>query len=446
MFSRIESGIKLDCKIENNRTTFVQSQKIQGDAIFHLEQQSKVKFFKIEFIGRIDTYLQTGILIGNQTFAKLFHDTNHLIGNGSFAEKDHYILQGGTYSFPFEFTMPNQSLPASFTGEFGKVEYKLLLTLLTVKDSKFSKEIIITVPSTRDATDIDLLQPVSIAKQGYSELWGARNPYDVIVSVPKKGYESEEIIPVTVKIRNYTKRELQILSVCLKEVVSYTGIDSVKRTKTTKTVTNCVHSLSYSENFDADLENIQRFIQFPIPPTILMNPDVDTNLITVHHEIEICFKSIVRFSSVVTIQLPIVIAGFPSMLFEDSWMRRSIDTLPEYYTSLTDTSNLHPLSSPISQSTLTNLDYFVDQKDTLNSNDIYNEQLSFICRSLANVAISEAMDEIYQESGPSVSIPNNGCEMKSLDSRIKTQSMATILVPVIMFENEGKAPMTLYLS
>jgi hypothetical protein len=86
--------------------------------------------------------------------------------------------------------------------------------------------------------------------------------------------------------------------------------------------------LAYSEFVPHQIRDIERNIQFPIPQTKIMDPDIDTTILKVTHCIDIKIQSASKFSRPVKVQVPLVITGFPHLLFED--MRRSVDILPIY--------------------------------------------------------------------------------------------------------------------
>jgi hypothetical protein len=103
--------------------------------------------------------------------------------------------------------------------------------------------------------------------------------------------------------------------------------------------TEKIHKLAYSEFIPAQIREIERVIQFPIPQTKLMDPDIDTSILKVSHLIDIKIQSAARFSTPEKIQVPLIITGFPHLLFEDALLRRSIDTLPIYIQDSPDPSH-----------------------------------------------------------------------------------------------------------
>ena len=63
---------------------------------------------------------------------------------------------------------------------------------------------------------------------------------------------------------------------------------------------------------------------------MIMDPDINTTIIDVIHTVEMKITSTTKYSKHVKVKIPIVIAGFPYLLFEEAITRRSVDTLPLY--------------------------------------------------------------------------------------------------------------------
>ncbi len=126
-----------------------------------------------------------------------------------------------------------------------------------------------------------------------------------------------------------------------------------------------------------------------------MDPDIQTSILEVKHAIELKLMSTAKFSEKVKLVLPVVIAGFPYLLFEEALMRRSVDTLPRYNpteSSPGETASLHSAGSSEEGSVLsvgamtggTNL-----------------EDIVFY---LSQISIQQALDEITREAGPEANL------------------------------------------
>lgn len=121
----------------------------------------------------------------------------------------------------------------------------------------------------------------------------------------------EETAPISLRIINHTDFGLIIKSIGLKQKVVYTVIDRSRGPRTEK-----IHCLNYSEYIPPSITEINRVINMKIPPTSIMEPDIDTLILKVKHFIDIKVQSVAKFSKVVKVQVPLVITGFPFLLFE----------------------------------------------------------------------------------------------------------------------------------
>ncbi|KAJ3261339.1 Arrestin domain-containing protein 4 [Boothiomyces macroporosus] len=319
-----------ELQFDNQRTLFLPGQKVEGFVNLQLSAPTNITLLRARITGKVTTHLQkgnAGISNENSTIT-MFKDFNNLIGDGNMNTVP-IEIEAGEHVYPFEFRLPPTNLPASFEGPFGSVKYMITAVLLKSGYKKQTVSSEIVVPSTRDVGASELAESVSIKKDGYAGLLFWRSGYfSVTASIPKGGFTSEEIAPITLDIVNHSNHGLILHSVYLKQKVTYITIDRTRGPRTER-----IHRLNYSEEFPPSIREINRLIQFPIPPSSIMNPDIDTSILKVQHFFDIKIQSGARFSSIIKIQLPVVVGGFPYLLFEDSMMRRSVDTLPRYVPS-----------------------------------------------------------------------------------------------------------------
>ncbi|KAI8900078.1 hypothetical protein BC833DRAFT_537233 [Globomyces pollinis-pini] len=331
---------QFELHLDNSRTLFLPSQKVEGYIALNLKKPLNVTLIRARFHGKVVTHLQKNDdvtqLNTEHSSITMFKDFTNLVGDGA-SYGLHNIPAGDRMPlnyltldvFPFEFRLPATNLPASFKGPFGSISYIVTAVVCIPNYQKQIIEMPITVPSTRDVLDPELQEPVSIEKNGYSgSFWWKSGHFDVIVSIPKKAFASEEIAPIALEIINHSNHGIILQSISLKQKVTYITVDRTRGPRTER-----IHQLNYAENFPPALREINRLIQFPIPPSSIMDPDIDTNILKVTHVVDFKIQSMARFSSVIKMQIPIVVAGFPFLLFEDSMLRRSVDTLPRYVPS-----------------------------------------------------------------------------------------------------------------
>jgi hypothetical protein len=91
-------------------------------------------------------------------------------------------------------------------------------------------------------------------------LWNCGH-VDVKASIPRQAFSSEETVPLTITIINQSNARLELHSVVLKQKTSCKTPDDTKGPKTER-----IHRLEFSETYLPHLREINRVINFPIPP------------------------------------------------------------------------------------------------------------------------------------------------------------------------------------
>ena len=88
-------------------------------------------------------------------------------------------------------------------------------------------------------------------------------------------FSTEDLIPLTIDIKNNSNSSLELVDISLKQKVTYSPHKNSKKAHTEK-----VHKLDFSEEFPKSLKSITRFIQFRIPPASIISPTtVQTHII-----------------------------------------------------------------------------------------------------------------------------------------------------------------------
>ena len=77
------------------------------------------------------------------------------------------------------------------------------------------------------------------------------------------------------------------------------------------------------------VQKITRRLNFTIPNSPILDPDISSRLIDVVHVLQVQLVLDTRFKRKLKIEVPLIIAGFPYMLFEES-LYRPVDALPLY--------------------------------------------------------------------------------------------------------------------
>lgn len=312
---------------DDNRTTFVPGQKIEGFIVFNVLERVKLSTLKIKFTGIISTKNE-GLTNETSTITMFKEYADFLAEYLTLDDPDdpmNNTLTPGEYLYPFQFRVPPTNLPASFSSLYGCVKYQITAIAKKYRHEQMTVSHEISIPSTKDVQDADLQTLFKEEKKANTgSLFWKSGYFNVKVSVPKTGYTSEETVPLSLEIVNHSRFGLEIESVCLKQKVAYITVD-----RKLGPITEKIHKLNYSEKFSSDLREINRLIMFPIPGTTVIDPDITTSILKVTHSIHIKMKSFARFSKQVKFVIPICIAGFPYLLFEEAFLR-SVDTLPLY--------------------------------------------------------------------------------------------------------------------
>ncbi|KAH6568761.1 hypothetical protein BASA62_005260 [Batrachochytrium salamandrivorans] len=316
--------------LDEDRTTFLPGQRIDGHVRLSLTHLCKIKLLRVRFTGLIVTHTQkrrNGKSNSNdqQSVVFLFREIfNHI---GSTQPNDSPVdLDAADHIFPFSFRVPPTSLPASFLGPYGEIRYEVTCILLPFNSTKRVESIPITIPSTRDVNTPELQEPKTIDLVcGAGRFWWKSGHIDVHASLSRHGFTSEDTASLKIAIVNHSANALVIRDIALKQQVMYKAFTEVQGPRTER-----IHKINFSERIGATTRKITRLVQFPIPSSSIISPDISTPVLQVTHSIGFKVQSCAPWSRICKVYLPIVIAGFPFTLFDDHLFRRSVDTLPIY--------------------------------------------------------------------------------------------------------------------
>lgn len=322
----------------------------------------------------------------NTSTITLFKEIHTFFGSavaGDYPER----VEAGEHRLPFAFRVPPTQLPASFEGPYGRVRYEVAAVLIRPQHLNKLTSITITIPSTVDSTDLDLLEECSATASGQAGFWLWKSGHlDVTVTLPKTGYASEEVrssapyqsmchsipncwidrskvVPITLEITNHSGSGAVLKEVCLKQRVTYRTFNEYVSTfcivdlvhgnvtflsnRTRGPMTSRIHRLKFTEQYSHSTRKVSRVINFPIPSTNIMAPSITTAILDVSHVVIVKVSSTAKLSKLVKLQVPIVIAGFPAVYFDNNIMRLSMETLPAY--EYNDTSSRRGRESVLSR-------------------------------------------------------------------------------------------------
>ncbi|KAL2913972.1 hypothetical protein HK105_206563 [Polyrhizophydium stewartii] len=315
-------------QLDDNKTTFVPGQRIEGHVALSLQLPCEVKLLRVRFTGCVVTHIQkrrSGSSNDHNSAFYIFKEIYNLLGSGQSSDPP-VVADAADHIFPFAFRVPPTSLPATFEGPYGEVRYEVTAVLLRVGLPKMVVTIPITIPSTLNVNSRDLQQPISVdtvCRAG--RFWWSNGHIDVRASLPRNGFSSEETAPLKIEIVNHSGSALIVRDIALKQRAMYKTFAEIRGPRTER-----IHKINFSERIPGDVRKITRLVQFPVPSAAVISPTIFTPILQVTHVIGFKIQSAAPWSSVYKIQLPVIIAGFPFTLFDDNLNRRSVDTLPLY--------------------------------------------------------------------------------------------------------------------
>lgn len=287
------------------KTTFVPGSMING--YITLPAELDIHRLTVVFAGVVSTHLfRNDYMCRNILFAN--KKTLYASDSDSLEES------GPDRVFAFTFRVPPTALPASFSGSQGKVEYSLKATLMSANFAPLSEIVIVTIPPTKDIAQ-------TVPQQMQSHVDSKRGALECTISTDQAEYCFSDIMNVKVDVLNHSPCSYTIERICLKQRVSYVILGRPK------TKSEHVHIIPYTETI-SHTGHASRMVRFPIPET--MDADNETKLITVTHRVQVD----VRFGKKrLKLTVPIVICGFPFMLFDDH-LTQVTEQLPVYHNGL----------------------------------------------------------------------------------------------------------------
>lgn len=193
-------------------------------------------------------------------------------------KKCYYTFSSGTHKLSFETPLPG-TLPGSVKSDSGSVKYKLkfkidYITTLYLK----------TLSSTRE---VDIIRMIS-DYINYSGIELSRS-YDKIIdyqlSIPKKSYSLDEIIPINIKIIPLIKQfKLSSIECFLLQKITYMKDDNYTETVKNSNYNNIIR---FNEHYDKIYETNMNF-ELNKCRDIIIHHSVDTPLIRIKHELRFC--------------------------------------------------------------------------------------------------------------------------------------------------------------
>ncbi|XP_043934272.1 arrestin domain-containing protein 4 [Protopterus annectens] len=121
-------------------------------------------------------------------------------------EENLVALQPGKHEFPFRFQLPPRTLPSSFVGKYGRIQY-WINAVLERSNNKQTVKRELPVISHIDVGSPALLSPVSRSKEQTVGCWLlTTGPISLSAKIERRGYCNGEAIPIYAEIENCSSR------------------------------------------------------------------------------------------------------------------------------------------------------------------------------------------------------------------------------------------------
>ncbi|KAJ1559627.1 hypothetical protein HK405_009907, partial [Cladochytrium tenue] len=313
-----------DYRVEllGNRTVFLPGQYVEGLVSFHV--LAPVEVYNL-------TVTLKGVVVTSVFKARSRREVT----------VDENSITAGSTALVFkesESLLSNRRLPASFKGIYGRVEYRLDASLNLRGCLPRFASVKLTVPSTVNAANPAFDVGKERVGSAYDRGWGRKTGrIEVSLRITRSAFNPEEAIPVHLEIRNHSASKIVVDEISLRQTCRYIALNEVKGPLAERVY----HVPPSALEIPSDARVIRRRLNIRIPPTTTFSPDIETSLLRVTHSVAIkvsaaqragelprfsWMKSSKKQSSSVVVELPFVIAGFPS----SAGSRTSVDTLPRY--------------------------------------------------------------------------------------------------------------------
>ncbi|KAJ1567669.1 Arrestin domain-containing protein 4 [Cladochytrium tenue] len=337
----------IDYRVEllGNRTVFLPGQYVEGVISFHVLAPVEVYNLNVTLKGVVITSVfkakpgrevnidENSITAGSATL--IFKESEALLGN----RVGHtHLLMPGPHQYLFRCRLPSRRLPASFEGIYGRIEYRLDASLNLRGCLPRFASVKLTVPSTVNAANPAFDLGKEMVGSVNDRSWGRKTGrIEVSLRITRSAFNPEEAIPVHLEIRNHSASKIVVEEISLRQTCRYITLNEVKG----PCAERVYHVPASALEIPSDARIVRRRLNIRIPPTTTFSPDIETSLIRVTHSVAIkvsaaqrvgelprfsWMKSSKQQSCSVVVELPFVIAGFPS----SAGSRTSVDTLPRY--------------------------------------------------------------------------------------------------------------------
>ncbi|KAJ8006160.1 hypothetical protein DPEC_G00125360 [Dallia pectoralis] len=165
------------------------------------------------------------------------------------------ILPSGIHIYPFSLQIPEGSMPSSFRGSYGWIEYKLIAKLDRgwLKKRELEKEISFVSSSKADLSPVLLLSPRHSVKNKSAGIFTS-GQVTMNVQVDRMGFMAGEMVHISANIENNSSRDLKTKFTLMQKITFSAGVNTNTQENT---VCKVIHDPIQSNSRQSVIEKLQ---------------------------------------------------------------------------------------------------------------------------------------------------------------------------------------------
>ncbi|XP_069841141.1 arrestin domain-containing protein 4 [Dendropsophus ebraccatus] len=211
-----------------------------------------------------------------------------------------HLFTAGSHRLPFHFQLPDEPLVTSFTGRYGRVQYRLTAALERPLVPPYNVHRELRITSRIDVNAAPLLAPVQRSKEKMVGCWLCTSgPISLSAKIGRKGYCNGEAIPIYAEIENGSSR-LVVPKAAIFQIQSFIVHGKMKTHRQMLARVRGNHIASGStETWNGKTLKIP-----PVPPTV-----ADCHIIRVEYVLAVYIH--IPGAKKLMVELPLVIGTVP---------------------------------------------------------------------------------------------------------------------------------------
>lgn len=213
-------------KFHDDKTIFLPGQRVDGFLSVVFSEPTQIRSIRVKIIGTIVTSeLDNGI----PSRTTLFKDILTVFGSSNHTGPTTHLNNENV--FPFSFQIPPYALPPSYKSALSfpraQVKYEVGAILIRPTHPHLTTYNEFTIPSTMNSLDSEYKEGMNMqAKINLGKLWYKKGHMEIVFSIPKGAYSSEEVVPLSLKITNQSCCKLTIERLYLSQEIGFKSTNS----------------------------------------------------------------------------------------------------------------------------------------------------------------------------------------------------------------------------